>query len=101
MHRDHPDPMSILQNGNQGGASAAMALVGIGAATLGVLVLAGIGAPVTLSSIAILLIGGAALLRGSALLARFGALWLMLLRDTNGVTGRVSRVTPFRLRCSP
>lgn len=56
------------------GAGAAMALAGLGAVTLGILVLADIGAPMTLSLVAILAIGAAALLAGSALMSRVGAL---------------------------
>lgn len=56
------------------GASAAMALIGIGAATLGILVLIDVGGPLTLSLIAMLAIGAAALLAGSAMLSRIGTL---------------------------
>lgn len=56
------------------GAGAAMALAGIGAAVLGILVLADVGEPLVLSLVAMLTIGAAALLAGSAMLSRVGNL---------------------------
>lgn len=53
------------------GASGAMALVGIGAAVLGILALIHVGPPLTLVLVAMLAIGGALFLGGSALTARF------------------------------
>lgn len=56
------------------GAGAAMALAGIGAGVLGILVLAEVGEPLVLTLVAMLAIGAAALLAGSAMLSRVGSL---------------------------
>ena len=52
--------------------SGAMVLAGVGAVVMGVLALINVGPPLTLSLVAMLAVGGAMLLVGGALAARFG-----------------------------
>jgi hypothetical protein len=55
-------------------SAGAMSLVGLGAATLGILVLAGVGPAVVLILVAMLGIGGSILMSGAAVTGRMGAI---------------------------
>ncbi len=62
------DHMHQAVNATQG----ARVLVGLGVGTLGVIVLAGVGAPIVLTLVALLALGAAEMLFGSAFGARMG-----------------------------